>query len=104
MPHGRWVLHLKLESKLSWENWRVELIQNFFSTSNEVDAKIIVRAEDKSDRSGLVPVLRGTMIDQFNHGAAAYNLAAEQFVEASPVELPEIWEDVKSDKYVPAEA
>ncbi len=86
---------------LNWENWQVDLIQNFFSTSNKADSEVIVRAEDMLDNSGFVPVLRGTMIDQFNHGAAAYNLAMEQFVEIKPCDLPENWEEVRSDKYVP---
>lgn len=90
-----------LGDALTWENWQVELIQNFFSTSNKADSEVIVRAEDMSDNAGFVPVLRGTMIDQFNHGAAAYDLATEQFVETTPCDLPENWEDVRSDKYVP---
>ena len=90
-----------LGDALTWENWQVELIQNFFSTSNKTDTEVIVRAEDMSDNAGFVPVLRGTMIDQFNHGAAAYDLATERFVETTPCDLPENWEDVRSDKYVP---
>ncbi|MDM7459772.1 MAG: N-6 DNA methylase [Paracoccus sp. (in: a-proteobacteria)] len=93
-----------LNDSLSWEHWRVELIQNFFSTSNEADAEVIVRAEDHTEQASLVPVLRGTMIDQFNHGAASYSLTDDQFVEISPPDLPDNWADVKSDKYVPVQA
>ncbi|WP_370322257.1 Eco57I restriction-modification methylase domain-containing protein [Oricola sp.] len=93
-----------LGDALKWKIWPVELIQNFFSTSNEADSQIIVRAEDMSAVAGFVPILRGTMIDQFNHGAATYDLATERFVEATPLDLPENWENVRSDKYVPFDA
>ncbi|ABL69625.1 Eco57I restriction-modification methylase domain-containing protein [Paracoccus denitrificans] len=90
-----------LGEALTWETWRVDLIQNFFSTSNAADSEIIVRAEDMGATTGFVPVLRGTMVDQFNHGAAAYDLTADEFIETTPLDLPESWADVRSDKYVP---
>lgn len=44
------------------------------------------------------------MVDQFNHGAAAYSLEGGDFHEITPIDLPENWSNVRSDKYVPLSA
>jgi hypothetical protein len=93
-----------LNDALTWNGREAGLVQNFFSTSNEADSQAIVQAEDATDRNKLAPILRGTMIDQFNHGAAAYNVDEGDFTEATPLELPQNWSDVRSDKYVPIDA
>lgn len=92
-----------LSSLFDQDEWKVELIQNFFSASNKSDAKLFVHAPSKSD-SSLSPVLRGTMIDQFNHGAACFDPGNEDFLPTNPGRLPMDWFEVSSDKYVPFSA
>ena len=78
----------------------VEFVQNFFSTSNKVDAQLFAEAEAMSLDETL-PVLRGTMVDQFDHRAATYDDRAKRFRELDPEERETLDLVTRSDKRVP---
>ncbi|MFZ6720229.1 Eco57I restriction-modification methylase domain-containing protein [Undibacterium sp. Ji49W] len=56
----------------------VEIIQNFFSTSNRIDLRLFSEAEIANDDS-IFQVLRGTTIDQYNHRASLYDGSLRKF-------------------------
>lgn len=78
-------------------SWGVDLIQNFFSSSNRVDRKLFVSAANALGDTSLVPVMRGTMIDQFDHCSATYSMEGNKFV--APVRGNSF--EAVADKYVP---
>jgi hypothetical protein len=81
--------------------WRVLLIQNFFSTSNIIDQALFVPADRASGRHDLLlRVLRGTMIDHFDHRAATYGLGRGDFksVDAEEKKNPHL--STAADKYI----
>jgi hypothetical protein len=78
--------------------WQVDIVQNFFSTSNS-DRRLFVARQDAIDLPDLLPVVRGTMIDQFDHHAATYSTEANKFIESPN---SRVFEFVPvSDKYLP---
>lgn len=81
------------------EGWDVALIQNFFSSSVRSDAEMFVAYEDAGKTQNLAPVLRGTMIDQFDHRNATYQERTGTF---EPVHDKGFDFATSSDKYVPA--
>lgn len=68
-------------------SFALEMVQNFFSTSNKVDAQLFADAAAAGPTSEILPVLRGTMIDQFDHRAATYEAEAELFRAPTLAEL-----------------
>ncbi|MBV8739438.1 MAG: SAM-dependent DNA methyltransferase [Alphaproteobacteria bacterium] len=83
--------------------WKLDVVQNFFSTSNSSDLQLFVYAEDSDSRlEDYVAVQRGAMIDQFDHRAASYDPSRKRFVEtALSRRLGEPGYTIRSDKYVP---
>lgn len=80
-------------------HWNIEVIQNFFSTSNKNDRDLFLPPSMANDRNKFIPVFRGTMIDQFDHRASTYSVAADRFMD-SPIHRSADFEAI-SDKYLP---
>lgn len=78
--------------------WPVTILQNFYSSSNIDDRRQFIKPNDCSKYSDVVPVIRGTMIDQYDHIAAIFNAVAEAFESTDRSVNSEI--KIKSDRYV----
>jgi hypothetical protein len=90
------------QNKAKGVGWNVEIIQNFFSTSNKNDRALFVPAKEVDTFEGLLPVFRGTMIDQFNHHAATFSSSTDSFVEVPADQHQDA--EPSSDKYLPMAA
>ena len=83
--------------------WNAVIVQNFFSTSNSEDQKLIVfRTEYDRLNETLKPVFRGAMISQFDHRAAYLDLKTNKYTETTDLERRSPSDVIVSDKYVPA--
>ncbi len=78
----------------------VELIQNFFSGSNAVDAKLFSNAA-LLNVSETYPVYRGTMVDQFDDRAATFERATKSFRPLNECEKESTEFSILSDKRIP---
>lgn len=79
--------------------FRVDLIQNFFSTSNRKDMQLFEegRTLEPSER---LPVMRGAMIEQFVHQAATYELDERRFRDVTDQEQTQDQFILHSDKWI----
>lgn len=87
------------EKEENGNRWNVEIIQNFFSTSNKNDRALFILAKDVDAFDDLLPVFRGTMIDQFDHHASTYSLSTDSFVDVQIDQHQDV--ESYSDKYLP---
>ncbi|MDP1607398.1 MAG: N-6 DNA methylase, partial [Rhodocyclaceae bacterium] len=87
------------EDGIEANGWQVDIVQNFFSTSNKSDRTLFIPAKDADNFQDLFPVFRGTMIDQFDHHAATYSLATDSFVDIPTERKANV--ESRSDKYLP---
>lgn len=64
-------LLIHINNKIENSPFDVLVIQNFYSSSNQVDLELFARFKDHAGDNDLVPVLRGADIFQFDHRFAA---------------------------------
>jgi len=77
----------------------LEMIQNFFSTSNEMDTHLFADATT-ADQEAVFFVLRGTAIEQFNHRASTFDEKRGRFRDLTDEELQSPDFVPRSDKRV----
>src|ERR1019366_3464486 len=79
---------------------RPVLVQNFFSASNKFDANLFEAARGMAlDQK--VPVLRGTMIEQFDNRVASFDTRSDLFRDVTNDERMDLNFIPVSDKWVP---
>lgn len=79
---------------------KAQIIQNFFSGSNQKDQILFEEAEvlPLEEKS---PVYRGSMVWQFDNHAATFGKGSDSFQATTPEERSDPNFECKSDKYVP---
>jgi hypothetical protein len=78
--------------------WPVTMLQNFYSSSNVDDRRQFIKPNECKKFDDVVPVIRGAMIDQYDHIAAVFNPISELFESTDRSENSKI--QIKSDRYV----
>lgn len=78
--------------------WRVEVIQNFFSTSNKNDMALFRGWPDAQNEKDCLPVYRGTMVDQYHHRVSSFSPTKGKFVDVPDTQIRD--GVIASDKYV----
>jgi hypothetical protein len=91
------------EGRSEQPSFRLDIVLNQFSSSNRQDRSLFVRNDGTGliDNPNLVPVLRGSLVHQFEHRFATFEPSLGDLRALSANERSDPTFEVTSDKYIP---
>jgi hypothetical protein len=92
---------IKIVDNVEISPYHVDIILNFFSTSNKIDMALFTTFADVSSSTSYTPVLRGSSIHQYDHRFSSYEHSIGSFAECPSIKKADQAYYTYSDKYVP---